>query len=185
MKKALLARRYSKALCEVVPKDKLDEIREELSAMGNLMRESQEFYNTLNNNTLKLHVRQKLLDLVLDKLEPPQVLFNFFHLLLRHSRISLIGEIVDQFGRDADQRLGRIRGELLSPVEVPDEDIGRLQQQLGEFLGGNVILTQRRDNSLLGGFMVRIGDWLFDATIESELMNVKRRIGGLSEAGHG
>ena len=52
-------------------------------------------------------------------------------------------------------------------------------------MGGNVILTQRRDNSLLGGFMVRIGDWLFDATLESELTNVKSRIGGLSEAGHG
>jgi len=185
MKKTLLARRYSKALCEVVAENKLDQIREELTALGSLVRESHEFYNTLNNNTLELHVRQKLLDVVLDKLEPPKVLFSFFHLLLRHSRISLIGEIVDQFGRDADRRLGRIRGELFAPVEVPDEDMMRLQQRLGDFLGGDVILTQRQDNSLLGGFMVKIGDWLFDATLESELKNVRSRIGGQSEAGHG
>ncbi len=185
MKKALLARRYSKALCEVVPEDKLDEIREELCAMGNLVQESHEFYNTLNNNTLELHVRQKLLDAVLSRLEPPQVLFNFFHVLLRHSRISLMGEIVAQFGRDVDRRLGRIRGDLLAPVELPAEDVGRLQERLGDFLGGDVLLTQRQDNSLLGGFTVRIGDWLFDATLESELKNVKGRIGGLLEAGRG
>ena len=185
MKKALLARRYSKALCEVVPEDKLDEIREELFALGKLVQESPEFYSALNNNTLELHVRQGLLDAVLDKLEPPQVLYNFFHLLLRHSRISLLSEIVARFGRDADRRLGRIRGELLSPIELPAEDVRRLEERLGEFFEGDIILTQMQDNSLLGGFTVRVGDWLFDATLESELMGVKSRIGGLSEAGHG
>ena len=184
MKKALLARRYSKALCEVVPADNLDEIREELHAMGRLVQESHAFYSTLNNNTLELQVRQKLLDIVLDKLKPPPVLFNFFHLLLRHSRIALVGDIVAQFGKDADRRRGVIRGEILAPIELLDEHVRDLQERLSEFLGRDVILTQTQDNSLLGGFMVRIGDWLLDATLEAELTNVRNRIGGTLEAGH-
>ena len=185
MKKAILASRYSKALCEVVPKDNLDEIREELFALGKLVQESPEFYSALNNNTLELHVRQELLDAVLKKLKPPQVLYSFFHLLLRQSRISLLNEIVAQFGRDADRRLGRVRGELLSPIELPAEDVQMLEKRLGEFFESDIVLTQRQDDSLLGGFMVRVGDWLFDATLESELRSVKNRIGGLSEAAHG
>ena len=168
----------------MVPKDKLDEIREELFDLGRLVQESPEFYGALNNNTLELRTRERLLDAVLKKLDPPKVLYRFFHILLKQSRISLLTEIVAQFGRDADSRLGRIRGQLLSPIELPADDLQKLEKRLCGYFEGEIILTQMRDSSFLGGFMVRIGDWLFDATLESELKSVMGRISGLSEAGH-
>ncbi|MBN1593976.1 MAG: ATP synthase F1 subunit delta [Candidatus Coatesbacteria bacterium] len=184
MNKALLASRYSKALSEVVPKEHLDETREELEALGRLVNELPEFYNALHNNTLELHVRQRLLDAVLGKLEPPKVLYSFLHLLLKHARISLLQDIVTSFGYDVDRRLGRLHGEIMSPIELPGTEIKKLQKRLSEFFGGEVVLTQKQDRSILGGFTVRIGDWLLDATLETELSGVKNRIGGLLEAGH-
>jgi F-type H+-transporting ATPase subunit delta len=182
--KTSLAQRYAKALCGLVPEDKLDDIREELRALVGLVRESHEFYNLLNNETLKLSVRQSLLDVVLKKLEPPEVLFKFSHLLLHHGRISLIEKIVEQYDREADRRLGRMRGELLAPIEVPKEDVQALENRLKELLGADVTLSQRQDRTLLGGFMVRIEDWLFDATIDAELLHVRDLISGVLDSGH-
>jgi len=182
--KTSLAKRYAKALCGLVPEDKLEDIREELRALGRLARESHEFYSMLNNETLALGVRQRLLDIVLKKLEPPDVLFKFFHLLLRHGRISLVEEIVEQYDYEADRRLGRMRGELLAPIEVPKEDVRALEKRLKELLGADVTLSQRQDRTLLGGFVVRIEDWLFDATVDAELLRAKDLIGGVLDTGH-
>ena len=184
MNKTFLARRYAKALCGLVPEDKLEDIRSELRVLGRLLEESDEFYNMLNNETLELGVRQRLLDIVLKKLEPPEVLFKFSHLLLRHGRISLIKEIVEQYDHEADRRLGRMRGELLAPIEVPKEDVQVLERRLKELLGTDVTLSQRQDRTLLGGFVVRIGDWLFDATVDAELMKAKELIGGVLDTSH-
>jgi len=182
--KSFLAQRYAKALCSLVPEDKLEDIREELRVLGRLVRESHDFYSMLNNETLKLGVRQRLLDVVLKKLEPPEVLFKFFHLLLRHGRMSLVKEIVEQYDHEADRRLGRMRGEFLAPIEVPKEDVQVLENRLKELLGADVILSQRQDKTLIGGFVVRIGDWLFDATIDAELLNAKDLISGVLDSGH-
>lgn len=184
MNKTSLAQRYAKALCGLVPEDKLDDIREELRALGRLARESHDFYSILNNETVKLSVRQRLLDVVLKKLEPPEVLFKFLHLLLRHGRTSLIEAIVEQYDHEADRRLGRMRGELLAPIEVPKEDVQVLENRLKELLGADVILSQRQDKTLLGGFVVRIGDWLFDASVEAELLNARDLISGVLDSGH-
>ena len=184
MNKASLAQRYAKALCALVPKDKLDDSREELQSFGRLLGESHEFYNMLNNETLELGVRQRLLDVVLKKLEPPEVIFRFFHLLLRNGRMSLIGAIIEQYEHEIDRRLGRMRGELLAPIEVPIEDVQALEKRLKGLLGADVMLSQRQDKTVLGGFVVRIGDWLFDATVDAELAKAKELLSGVLDSGH-
>lgn len=177
MKKTILASRYARALSDTLPDDKLDEIRDELRALAQLMSDSREFASMLNNDTLKFKVRKTVLDSVLRKLKPPDVLYNFVHLLLKRGRISLLDAIADCYDAAADRRLGRVRGVLLAPVVVPDVDVRDLQERLSEIVGGKVILKQRQDPSILGGFSVRIGDWLFDATLESELSRVQNMIG--------
>ncbi len=52
---------------------------------------------------------------------------------------------------------------------------------ISEEFGKRVILTQKTNRDLLGGFIVRIGDWLFDATLETELSQFQARLAGSSQ----
>jgi len=183
VRKEALARRYAKALCLVVEVGEMDRIREELLSFASLLKGSHELQNTLNNETLDQETRIELLDKVLSLLSPQPVLYRFLHVLMRHSRLPILQEIANYYDIEADSRLGRLRGELIAPVVVSYEDIRALQDKLSEEFGKKVILTQRPNGNLLGGFTVRIGDWLFDATVETELSQLQGRLAGLHEPG--
>ncbi|MBN2208245.1 MAG: F0F1 ATP synthase subunit delta [Candidatus Coatesbacteria bacterium] len=183
MRKEVLAKRYAKALCLVLEVSEMDGIREELLSFASLVNESHELQNTLNNETLKLATRTELLDKVLSLLSPHPVLYRFLHILMRHARLPVLSEIANYYDMEADSRLGRLRGELIAPVVVSDEDMRAMQDRLSEEFGKKVILTQRPNGNLLGGFMVRIGDWLFDATLETELLQLQARLAGLHNPG--
>ena len=179
MKTASLARHYAKALCDSAPDELLSQIRESLHHMDGLVVESHELSNLLNNNTLQLEKRAAILDALLSTVNPPQLLRNFLHLLLQKARISLLDGIAEQYDLEADRRLGRMRGELMVPLVVPEEDVRELQDRLGEVLGKKVVLDQRPSGKLSGGFIVRIAGLVLDASLDNDLARIQKQVGGV------
>jgi len=176
MRKAVIARRYAKALCELVEDERLDQVAMEMRSLSELLSGSHELFNALNNDSLPVEKRSAILDAFLSKFAPDQVLFRFFHLLMRNRRISLIDEILNQYELFADQRLGRARGEVTAPIKLPEEDLDQLQKRLGKLLGVKVVLSQKPDSRLLGGFRIRLGELLLDATLDAELERMMTQI---------
>jgi F-type H+-transporting ATPase subunit delta len=77
----------------------------------------------------------------------------------------------------ADSQLKRVRVALSAPFPLPAEDLTPLKDALAERIGKEVILSQREDPSLLGGWAAQIGSSEFwDASVRGELARMKLKL---------
>jgi len=75
-----------------------------------------------------------------------------------------------------DEERGIVRGTVFTVVEMTDEQLKALNQKLNRMVGKTVVLTQKVDASLVGGFIVQIKDTVIDNSIRHQLEKLKERL---------
>ena len=79
------------------------------------------------------------------------------------------------------ERLWREANDLLpvtvtSAVELDDAVVARIGEEIGRQTGRKVELTRTVDPSIVGGFIVRVGNSILDASIRNRLENLRKQI---------
>lgn len=110
-------------------------------------------------------VAQAKKERVIDRIFPP-ALCNFLKTACIHGRIGQAGEMFEAYRSLKRQREGTLLAQLLY-VTPPDE---ATVEQMKEYLRKKyhkkkVILEQRQDSSLIGGFLLRAGDYEIDYSL--------------------
>jgi F-type H+-transporting ATPase subunit delta len=101
---------------------------------------------------------------------------NCLALLLDRSRLIILSEISDVFHAFRLKEEGIVEVDMLSPYPVADQELARFQHLLAKRFGGVTIqLKSTIDPSLIGGAVLRSGDWVMDGS-------VKRKLARLSES---
>src|SRR5215813_5985783 len=105
---AAVLSRYARAFADVVMEHKLkpDQTTEELSQMAALIGESHELRNVLQNPAVPREQKLALLDAIIKRLGAAKLTRNFLAVLIDHRRIGSVGEIVELFKSELDQRMG-------------------------------------------------------------------------------
>lgn len=65
---------------------------------------------------------------------------------------------------------------VTSAVALNDTELDRLQRIVRQMVKRDLPIIQRVDQSLIGGYTIRIHDWFFDASIISHVRDMKRRL---------
>ena len=96
---------------------------------------------------------------------------NFLLVLNNHGRLELIRPILVEFRQLYDRRLNRVRVIVTSAVPLDEGQRGRLVQELKGLARQpqEPILEMRVDPDLIGGLVVRVGDYEYDGSIRTEL----------------
>lgn len=102
------------------------------------------------------------------------VVVRFLGVLCQHGRFDLLGPIVAQTRVLANQAAGIVPVVITSAVELPADVEERVTQNLAAKLGGKIELTKKVDPELLGGLQVRVGDTVFDGSVQGKLERVRR-----------
>lgn len=104
-------------------------------------------------------------------------LFMYFMLLLlRRGRLVNLIDILDEFEQLVDQEGGVTEGSVTTAVELSDEEKESMRQKLDAYCEKHFILQFKVDPGIVGGVRVQFGDKLIDATIQSQLTNLRRRL---------
>ena len=116
---------------------------------------------------------------VIDKVfeNKASVLFvDFLKVLNRHERLNLLRPILAAAKELRDERAKRIRVQVRSAVPLANDQENRLRQQLRETLKLEPVLQTAVDPELLGGVVVRVGDWLYDASVRAKLESIRNQL---------
>jgi F-type H+-transporting ATPase subunit delta len=98
-----------------------------------------------------------------------ELLSNFLHVLNDHDRLPLIRPIIYLYRTTLDKRRGRMRVVVRSAVPLVDHQRERLQTELRQVFKREPLLEELVEPDLLGGLVVRVGDWLYDASVRTRL----------------
>ena len=101
---------------------------------------------------------------------------DFLKVLNQHERLNLLRPILSAAKELQDERAKRIRVQVRSAVPLADEQANRLRQQLRETLKLDPVLQTEVDHELLGGVVVRVGDWLYDASVRAKLESIRNQL---------
>lgn len=103
------------------------------------------------------------------------VIENFLMLLKSRQQLKLLPKILGAFEEEWLKRRGVVRIEARYPEKYP-ESIKELERRLKEKFGDKMVLKTVASKELIGGYQLRIGDMLVDATIKGRLKALGKRL---------
>ena len=174
MARRVYAKRYAQAVFEIaLEKKELDRWQSDLREIASLGDDAT-VIAFLESPKFDFGAKVKLLSERLVDINP--LVLNLVYLLLARGRLSMLGEIADEYQRLLDSYRGIEQAEVTTAVPLDDEDKLRLEERLGAVVGKKVVVKPEVDSSVIGGFIARIGGKLLDGSTRSKLEVLKREL---------
>ena len=159
------ARPYARAIMDAAGSPaKANELRGELLIFANALRGSSElrdlYANPVDEETKLTITRQ-----IARKMKASDLATRTLEVLVRHHRINSIDAIVEALAAYVNKALGVAVAEVRSAKALTPDEIRDLADTLSKKVGKKVELDIKTDPKLLGGFVVRIGSEIWDASV--------------------
>jgi F-type H+-transporting ATPase subunit delta len=176
MSQSTVARRYATALyeeaddtgvLEAVDEDVLM-LRESLASNDELSRF---FKSPVIPAAKKDAVLQSLLGDRVDGL-----LVRFLRFLVRKDRETMTKEILDAYQSLRDEQRGIVDAHVTAARPLSDDEEAAVIEALEAQTGQTIRLHQAADADLIGGLVVRIGDYVYDASVRNKLSTLRDRL---------
>ncbi|HEX5165108.1 MAG TPA: F0F1 ATP synthase subunit delta [Thermomicrobiales bacterium] len=105
--------------------------------------------------------------------ERQQLARNLASMLVQRRRFDVLPELLEVYRDLLLQAQGVAIAEVTTAVELSPAEQQAVQAQLAQAVGQQIEMRMRVDPSLVGGLVARIGDWLIDGSVESQLRNLR------------
>lgn len=168
----ILAKRYARAYmgldgkaygaaAETAAKGKLEGLRR-------VFEEARPHMKALTHPAVNAAVRLAVLERILGKAHagPAAALAA---LLVRQNRFGLLEDIMEDCLHINDAFCGVVRAEVCSRYPLSEGEVRRIEKMLGGVTGKKINLRQVIAERVLGGFEIKVGDTLIDATVRGRL----------------
>ncbi len=172
-----IARVYAEALFRAAQQHKQqDEVLAELAAfVQDVLRQDPHFEAFLSSGAIGRHRKSEVIRSVFTN-RASELFINALLVLNDHERLDLIRPIMLAYRELLEDRAGRMRVLVRSAAALPDDQLGRLQEELRDTYRKEPVLETEIDPELLGGVVVRIGDWVYDHSVRTELEAIRNQI---------
>ena len=176
MRDIRVAKPYARALYEAaIEQNALSSIIADIEKMQELIAQSEELTQFINTPLLSPQIKSDTFQqLFTDGIHP--LMINFFKLLAQKQRERYLVAIMEVFSEIVDEAAGRIVAKVTTAVPITQNQEQRLVQQLSAYSGKQVRLETETDEQIQGGFIVQLGDTVFDASIATQLQRLKQRL---------
>ena len=170
----LVARRYAEALFEVALEvNKLDEIKDELNSVSNILESEQKLRTIFEHPKLSKDEKKDIIN-SLFKGKVSQEVLNFIYIIVDKRREKAIKSINKEYIALYNGEKGILEGTVTTAVPMNKTEIERLQNELKDKFKKNVVLTNKVDKDIIGGVLIRIEDKVIDSSIKGQLEEIKK-----------
>jgi F-type H+-transporting ATPase subunit delta len=172
-----IARVYAEALLNAAERQhEGDAVFEQLdSLVKDLFRADPQFEAFLASSAVGRHHKAEVIQSVFGP-RASELFLNFLLVLNEHERLDLLRPILQIYQALRDQRARRMRVQVRSAVPLPEDQRQRLLQELKDTFHLEPILATEVEPDLLGGMVVRVGDWVYDASVRTQLQTIRNQL---------
>ena len=171
------ARRYAKALFLLAREGGAAEpVGRELAATAALVRDDHALREVLTRPWIKPGDRRAIAAAVVERAGAGKSLRDFLGMLAERGRVDHLPEIAAAYQALLDEEMGRARAQVRTAVPLADHERQTLEERLGRVLGKQILLEERVDQSLLGGFVAQVGSLILDGSLDAQLGRMRERL---------
>ncbi len=103
---------------------------------------------------------------------------RFMELLIEKKRFELLPFVAGTVGKLIAEKNNTAKAVVRAARPLSAEAQQKLKDRLKAFAGKNVELEVKEDPEIIGGLIVRLGDWVLDSSLRGQLKTMKEKING-------
>ena len=170
-----IAQVWARALFEVAKEhDLLDQVREDLGAFVDALNESRDLMVFFFSPYFSTQEKKDGLERAVTGAEP--VFMNFLEALIERHRMPAIFRIKARYEVLWEDERDLLPVEVTSAVELDKAIVSSIGDRIGEQTKRTVELSSKVDPDILGGIVLRVGNFILDASIRSRLNQLRRQV---------
>ena len=175
---AAFASRYARAFADVVAQFHLDaaSVDKQLSDFLASWDGSPQLREVFQDPSVLSTQKVAVLDQMKGKLGLAPQVRNLLAVLTDHDRMGSVHEVVEEYHKELQSRLGVHQAEVITARELNDADKSSLLIHVAELAKGRVNATFKLDPSILGGVVVRIGSTVYDGSVLGRVERLKEEL---------
>lgn len=175
MKGTKSAVRYAKALLDLaIEKNMVDAVLGDMRYFYETYKDSRDLHNFLNNPVINATKKVEVLKEVFGQFET--LTMSFVELIAKNGRENILPEIAASFEAQVKEFKGIVPVELVSAVALDASTKNNILAKVEASVKGTLEVTETVDPSIIGGFIVKMGDRRIDASVASQINKLKQSL---------
>ena len=165
--------RYAKAVLSLALSEKqADKVNDDMKTIADTIQGSEELANMLANSVIKADTKKAALVAVFPKLN--NITNGLFDILISNKRIDTLNDVAIKYTQLFDKHNGKEIAQVTTAVPLTAALEKQVLAKVKELTNKTIELESIIDESIIGGFILRVGDKQFDASISNKLNKLKR-----------
>jgi ATP synthase F1 delta subunit len=170
-----IAQVYARSLFEVASEqDRLDTVREQLDQFTDAVEHNRDMAVFLFSPYFASDEKKTGLHRAVTDAEP--ILANFLEALIERHRMPAIFRIRTEFNALVDAGNKLLPVQVTSAIELDRKTVESLGRRIGQQTGNEIELSTKVDPEILGGIVLRVGNFILDASIRTRLEQLRREV---------
>ena len=175
MKSTKSAIRYAKALLELsIENSNLKEVSYDMKRIVESSNETKDFRVFLNSPVIKSDKKIEILKVLFVGFE--KLTSSFIDLITKNKREYLLVEIAEAYLYLLKKHQQIVPVSIKSARKLEKETLDQILNKMKSHVEGDFEVTEEVDESLIGGFIVRMDDKQIDASVLTQLNRMKQEL---------
>jgi F-type H+-transporting ATPase subunit delta len=165
--------RYAKAILDIAQTSgKAEAVNNDMKSIVTAVAESAELKDFLSSPVIKMDVKKSAVSEVFLSVQAETN--SLFHLLFENKRFEILESIATQYNRLYDESNGVEVAKVTTAFPITPELQTKVLAKIAEFSSKKITIENIVDPAIIGGFILRVGDQQYNASVASKLSELKR-----------
>lgn len=165
--------RYAKAIIDIATSSgRAEAVNNDMKSIVLAVSQNAELKEFLANPVIKLENKKAALTSIFSDIQAETK--SLFHLLFENKRFEILESIAQQYNALYDQSIGVEIAKVTTAFPITADLQTKVLAKIAEFSNKKITIENIVDPAIIGGFILRVGDKQYNASVASKLGELKR-----------
>lgn len=170
-----VAIRYASSfLYSAIEKKLLDKVSEDFELIFKVLNQNTDLNRAIKSPIIKNETKKSIFAAIF-KNKIDDETFSYLDFVISKGRENILQEILDKFFFLRDEYLGVANVHATTAFELTSEQKEQLRQKFELILSKKINLTYSVDEKIIGGFVAKVGDTIYNASVLHQLDLLKKQ----------
>ena len=167
--------RYAKATLSLAKEQNVGNVvNDDMKVIRQTIAGNKELQTFLQSPVIKSDVKKASLKEIFSSIHA--VTTGLINMLVDNKRIMLLEATAEKYIIQYDALMGKQVAKVTTAVPLTAELEAKILEKVKTLTGNDATIENTIDESILGGFILRVGDLQYNASVASKLQNLKREL---------
>lgn len=174
MSEIRVATRYAKSLIDLaIERNELERVKQDIDLFIAATKASSELVAVLKNPIVPIDKKLKIVKGLFGE-QVNKTTQSFFDIVINKARAEVLHATAFEFVNQYNEKKNILKAKVVSATALNDASRAEIISIVEKATSKHVVLDEKVDAALIGGFLLTVGDKQFDTSISKSLQKLKK-----------